>query len=146
LRPLQSDSVAQIAGRPDEPVAADVASGAPEDSVDSAKGFRISQLLADPTLLSQLSLQQREALRKAAEQKWFLRNPLFTPDVTAEIQPKPPAAKRQSANAEVQVTEGTVSAIPVSTTSNMQSSRTVGFGDDVSALAAEGGLIVPVSR
>ncbi|KAJ9104502.1 hypothetical protein QFC21_001998 [Naganishia friedmannii] len=118
-------------------------SAAEDQPVFTTKGFRISQLLADPTLLGQLWFHQREALRKAAEQKWLQRNPLFAPAVVdAEVDSELPIAQKSQHPSGSRSTEVTTPVISVPTT-NAQSSRHIGTEDNLSALAAEGGLVVP---
>jgi len=104
----------------------------------------MSQLLANPMSLNQLSLAQREALRKAAEQKWLRRNPSFKPYVAADVAPKRPTAQKQRLDANVEVTQVAVSAKAGPSIAKVQSSRRVGSESLLAAQTAEGGLEVPV--
>ncbi|KAJ9115043.1 hypothetical protein QFC22_005371 [Naganishia vaughanmartiniae] len=138
-----ADAAAQITSEPHEPISADVISGGSTRQVVSAKGVRISQLLANPMLLGSLSLDQREALRQAAEQKWLQRNPLFTPHSAASVGSELPSAQKPQVEPGLRSTEVMEAVKPVPKGSNAYSSWSAATESNSSALAAKGGLDVP---
>lgn len=63
------------------------------DQGHSGPVIKVSDLVANPSLMLSLSIQQREALRQAAEQKWLTRHPSFEPETQGGIgEPRKPAS------------------------------------------------------
>lgn len=107
--------------------------------------IKVSNLIANPSLLLSLSLTQREALRQAAEGKWLERNPNhFEPLGGIEGPRNKRGEKREAVGGEEQATAKAVeSEVAEQRYDNEQRSSKLSAARK-RALAETGGLVVPV--
>lgn len=123
----------------------------PEDPLNSTAStptIKVSDLIANPSLMLSLSVPQREALRRAAEGKWLERNPdRFEPLGGIEWPRKSVEEKGKAVVGERQATADTVESRKAKVVERAHDSEPGPSKPSAAskrALAEVGGLVVPV--